>query len=71
MQATVRTFDAQTRSGTVLLDQGIELPYDAAAFDSGGLRLARFGQRVTIEVDAAGERVTFLTLSTLPGRSTS
>jgi len=68
MQATVRTFDPQTRSGSVLLDDGIELPYDTAAFDAGGLRLVRFGQRVRIEVDPARERVTFLTLATLPTR---
>jgi len=68
MQATVRTFDPQTRSGTVLLDDGIELPYDTAAFDAGALRLVRFGQRVRIELDAASERVTFLTLATLPAR---
>jgi len=68
MQATVRTYDPQTRSGTVLLDDGIELPYDTAAFDAGGLRLVRFGQRVRIEVDATSARVTFLTLATLPAR---
>ena len=68
MQATVRTYDPQTRSGTVLLDDGIELPYDTSAFDAGGLRLVRFGQRVRIEVDATSERVTFLTLATLPAR---
>lgn len=62
MQATVRTFDPQTRSGSVLLDDGRELFYDAAAFDAGGLRLLRFGQRVRIE--AAGDRVTFVTLAT-------
>ncbi len=66
MQATVRTFDAQSRTGTVLLDDGVELPYDRAAFDAGELRLARAGQRVRIRVDPTGERVTFLTLATLP-----
>jgi hypothetical protein len=30
--------------------------------------LVRFGQRVRIEVDPARERVTFLTLATLPTR---
>lgn len=71
MQATVRMFREQTRSGTVLLDDGTELPYDAAAFDAGGLRLARFGQRVRIRVAESGQgpRVTFLTLATLPDGS--
>ena len=68
MQATVRTFDATTRAGTVLLDDGTELPYDDRAFDAGGLRLLRVGQRVRITVTGeTGERqVTFLTVATLP-----
>jgi 2-phospho-L-lactate/phosphoenolpyruvate guanylyltransferase len=65
MQGTVRSFDPETRGGTVLLDDGTELPYDAAAFDAGGLRLARIGQRVALRADARG-RITALTLATLP-----
>ncbi|HEX7188458.1 MAG TPA: hypothetical protein VF423_09560 [Actinomycetes bacterium] len=69
MQATVRRFDAGTRSGTVVLDDGVELPFDAPAFDAGGIRLLRVGQRVRIEVSAddAGREVTYLTIATLPG----
>ncbi len=66
MQATVRFFDAVTRSGTVLLDDGTEVPYDGQAFAAGGVRLLRVGQRVRIEVDPAATRVTFLTIATLP-----
>ena len=71
MQATVRTFDAVTRSGSVLLDDGVELPYDDRAFDAGGLRLLRVGQRVRVivsgdEQHGGGRRVTFLTVATLP-----
>lgn len=65
MQGTVRSFDPETRGGTVLLDDGTELPYDAAAFDAGGLRLARIGQRVALRADARGH-ITALTLATLP-----
>lgn len=65
MQGTVETFDAQTRSGHVFLDDGTRLAFDAAAFDAGGLRLLRFGQRVNLAVDAGG-RVTQITLSTFP-----
>ena len=65
MQGTVRSFDPATRGGTVLLDDGTELPYDAAAFDAGGLRLARVGQRVALRANAEG-RITALTLATLP-----
>ena len=60
----MRTYDAQTRSGSVLLDDGTELAFDAAAFDAGGLRLLRFGQRVNIAV--ADERITVITLGTFP-----
>ena len=66
MQATVRRFDPVTRDGSVLLDDGVELPFDAAAFDAGGLRSLRTGQRVRIRTDAAGRRVVALTIATLP-----
>jgi 2-phospho-L-lactate/phosphoenolpyruvate guanylyltransferase len=66
VQATVRSFDPVTRSGSVLLDDGTELGYDAPAFDAGGVRLLRLGQRVRIETD--GPRVTYLTIATLPDR---
>jgi len=49
-----------------LLDDGQELGFEAAAFDAGGMRLARFGQRVRIRVEgeSSNRRVTALTLST-------
>jgi 2-phospho-L-lactate/phosphoenolpyruvate guanylyltransferase len=65
MQATVRHFDPATRSGTVLLDDGTEVSYTAAAFDAGALRLARVGQRVALRIDEYGV-VTALTLATFP-----
>jgi 2-phospho-L-lactate/phosphoenolpyruvate guanylyltransferase len=54
MQATVATYDPQTRSGTLLLDDGTRLDYPAAAFDASGLRLLRLGQRVAVTRDPAG-----------------
>jgi 2-phospho-L-lactate/phosphoenolpyruvate guanylyltransferase len=54
MQGTVATFDPQSHTGTVLLDDGTELPFPAEAFRRSGLRLLRLGQRVTIEADPAG-----------------
>lgn len=67
MQATSYTYDPATRSGSVLLDDGTPLPFDAAAFDAGGLRLLRPGQRVRIEVEGEAEhrRITLVTLQTL------
>jgi len=51
----------------VLLDNGTEIPYDHRAFDAGGLRKLRFGQRVRVRVagEGADMRVTHLTLVTL------
>ncbi|MFF4256076.1 hypothetical protein ACFY1L_33215 [Streptomyces sp. NPDC001663] len=67
MQATAYTYDAETRCGSVLLDDGTPLPFDAAAFTAGGLRLLRPGQRVRIEVEGAKDslRITLVTLQTL------
>jgi hypothetical protein len=67
VQATVKSFSAVTRSGTVLLDDGTEIPYDSTAFDAAGLRKLRFGQRVRVQVQGEGEdiRVTHLTIATL------
>lgn len=68
VQATVRTYQAENRCGSVLLDDGTEIPFDAAAFDAGGLRFLRFGQRVRIRTEGEGSqrRVVFLTIPTLP-----
>lgn len=68
MQATVSSYDATTRSGTVLLDDGVQLPFPATALDDTGLRLLRPGQRVRLEVTGDGPgrvvgRVQILTLS--------
>ncbi len=67
MQATAYTFDPATRAGSVLLDDGTPLDFGAEAFDAGGLRLLRPGQRVRIEVTGEGEgrRITHVTLQTL------
>jgi 2-phospho-L-lactate guanylyltransferase len=63
VQATVRHFDPQTRSGDVLMDDGSVKAFAAGAFDASGLRLLRSGQRVRLRVDAEGA-VSFLTLAT-------
>ncbi|WBB70487.1 cold-shock protein [Micromonospora sp. WMMD812] len=65
MQGTVATYDAATRSGVLLLDDGTELAFPTRAFDASGLRLLRLGQRLRVETDAAGDviRVTLPTMS--------
>ncbi|WP_330240902.1 hypothetical protein [Streptomyces sp. NBC_00525] len=66
MQATSYTYDPVTRSGSVLLDDGTPVEFGAAAFDAGGLRLLRPGQRVRIEGEGegAGLRISLVTLQT-------
>ncbi|GAA2671957.1 MULTISPECIES: cold-shock protein [Actinoplanes] len=55
MQGTIATFDAGTRSGTLLLDDGSELAFGSEAFGRSGLRLLRLGQRVSIEAEPGGQ----------------
>uniref|UniRef100_A0AAU2V1I1 2-phospho-L-lactate guanylyltransferase n=1 Tax=Streptomyces sp. NBC_00003 TaxID=2903608 RepID=A0AAU2V1I1_9ACTN len=66
MQATAYTYDSETRSGSVLLDDGTPVEFGAPAFDAGGLRLLRPGQRVRIETAGSGAelRITLVTLQT-------
>ncbi|MFC0845898.1 hypothetical protein ACFH04_19605 [Streptomyces noboritoensis] len=66
MQATAYTYDFETRSGSVLLDDGTPVDFGAEAFDAGGLRLLRVGQRVRIETEGEDTslRITLVTLQT-------
>ncbi len=64
MQATVATFSPDTRSGTVLLDDGRQMSFDSAAFDHSGLRLLRLGQRIVMRV--VDGRVTAINHIALP-----
>lgn len=64
MQGTVATYDAMTRCGVLLLDDGTELALPAPAFDASGLRLLRLGQRLQVETDGAG-MVIHVTLPTM------
>lgn len=67
MQATVSSFDPDTFSGRVLLDDGVELPFPADALAGSGLRLLRPGQRVRLETAYDGDalRVQRLQIITL------
>ncbi len=68
MQATVASFDPRSGAGTVLLDDGVELPFEGEALLGSGLRLLRPGQRVRLETAQGTEspvvrRLQILTLS--------
>ncbi|HEY8339243.1 MAG TPA: hypothetical protein VIK95_05210 [Egibacteraceae bacterium] len=66
-QGTVKHFDLETHTGTVLLDNAEELPFDAEAFAASGLRELRLGQRVRFRVERDGdtERIRGLNLVSL------
>jgi 2-phospho-L-lactate guanylyltransferase len=66
MQATVMRYDAATRSGAVVLDDGTELTFPAEALAGTGLRLLRPGQRVRVATTEGGDQVTRLQILTLP-----
>lgn len=65
MQGTVASYDAQTRSGMLLLDDGTQVAFPSTALDTSGLRMLRPGQRLRIEYDESGlvARVTLPTFS--------
>jgi hypothetical protein len=50
VQATAASFSPETFCGSVLLDDGTRLPFDAVAFAASGLRFVRPGQRLRVEV---------------------
>ncbi|MDT7572278.1 MAG: hypothetical protein QOE05_2452 [Actinomycetota bacterium] len=57
----MRSWDAATRGGTLLLDDGRELDFPGEAVQ---VRALRSGQRVRLRLD--GELVSAVTLATLP-----
>lgn len=46
----MRSFSSETRAGTLLLDDGRVVGFDADALWESRLRLLRFGQRVAVVV---------------------
>jgi hypothetical protein len=65
MQATVATYDAGTLAGTVLLDDGTTMAFDADAFRASGLRLLRQGQRLRLTLTPEGH-ITRIAIPTMP-----
>jgi cold shock CspA family protein len=53
MQASVHTYNDESGSGSVLLNDGREIPFDGNVLDASGLRRLRPGQRVSIEMSAS------------------
>jgi 2-phospho-L-lactate guanylyltransferase len=66
VQGTVATWDPDSGSGSVLLDDGTRMEFPAAAFAASGLRLLRLGQRLRLECGSDGT-VVAVSLVTVPG----
>ncbi|WP_370327271.1 cold-shock protein [Euzebya sp.] len=66
-QGTIKSFDVQTRTGSLVLDDLRELTYDADTFDASHLMELRIGQRVRfdLEGDAESPHVTNLQIVSL------
>jgi cold shock CspA family protein len=57
-QGTIKDFDDQTRSGTVLQDDRSEVRIDAESLEGAGIRTLRLGQRVIYDLaDDGGSKV--------------
>ena len=57
-QGTVRDFDDDARTGSLLMDDHSEVAIDATSIEGAGLRFLRIGQRVRFDViDEGGHRV--------------
>lgn len=52
-QGTVKHFDTDTATGTVLLDDETEVVIDAETFAASGLEELRIGQRVRMQLDGS------------------
>ena len=49
-QGTIKDFDDETRSGTLLQDDRAEVAIDAQSLEGGGIRTLRLGQRVIYDL---------------------
>jgi 2-phospho-L-lactate guanylyltransferase len=57
-QGTIKEFDDETRSGTLLQDDRAEVLIDAESLEGAGIRTLRLGQRVIYDLtDAGGTKV--------------
>ena len=49
-QGTIKEFDDETRSGTLLQDDRAEVAIDARSLEGAGIRTLRLGQRVIYDL---------------------
>jgi len=57
-QGTIKDYDEQERSGSLLMEDRTEVAIDAASVEGSGLRSLRLGQRVRFElIEESGRKV--------------
>jgi len=57
-QGTVKEFDEEARTGTVLMEDRTEVGIDATSIEGAGIRYLRIGQRVKFDlVDEGGRKL--------------
>jgi cold shock CspA family protein len=57
-QGTVKEYDVESRTGSLLTDEQDEIAIDAGSVEGAGIRYLRIGQRVKFDVaDEGGKRV--------------
>jgi len=61
-QGTIRDFDEQERTGSLLMDDRTPVEIDATSVEGSGLRLLRIGQRVRFDLVEEGGRKVARTL---------
>jgi cold shock CspA family protein len=55
-QGTIKEFDADARTGSLLMEDRTEVHIDATSLEGSGLRYLRLGQRVKFDVVEEGGR---------------
>jgi cold shock CspA family protein len=61
-QGTVKDFDDQERTGSLLMEDRTEVSIDATSTEGSGLRFLRIGQRVRFDLIEEGGRKVARTL---------
>jgi cold shock CspA family protein len=61
-QGTIKEYDEQERTGTLLMDDRSEVDIDAESTEGAGLRSLRLGQRVKFDLVEEGARKVARTL---------
>lgn len=57
-QGTIKEFDDEGRSGSLLMEDRTEVAIDAASLEGAGLRTLRIGQRVKFDLaEESGSKV--------------